>query len=193
MTLADPPVGGATPVIPVPEIRDHRRINAEIGRLLDYGHRRVVLDGVESQRLLLYGLSGGWVATIEVRGLAGPEFAAELDAPGLTVLGLGGAGVGAGRGLRAGTLCLVGPVGDLVGNDMRGGRIVVVGPSGHRAGLRMAGGFLTLCGPTGRLLGERQSGGVIALQDLSREGHAGHARSGGRLLIHGAEMGRSVE
>lgn len=175
---------GPHPVVPVPEIRDHRRVNAEVGWLLDAGHRRVILEGVESQRLILNGLRGGWEATIEVRGTAGPEFAAEVDAPGLTIIGLGGAGVGAGRGLRAGTLCLLGPVGDLVGNDQRGGSIVVVGPSGHRAGLRLAGGTLTLHGPTGRLLGERQSGGVIVLLGPSHGPHAGHARAGGTLSLN---------
>ena len=68
---------------PIPEVREYPRINAEVVRHLDAGHARVVLAGAGGHRLLLHRLTGPWNAVVEVEGHAGPELAAELDAPGL--------------------------------------------------------------------------------------------------------------
>src|SRR4029453_17950212 len=87
--------GGEAPLVVIPEIRDYQRINAEVGRLLADGHGRVRLLGAEGHRLLLAGLRGAWEAVVEVEGRAGPELAADLDAPGLLVVCLGPAADGA--------------------------------------------------------------------------------------------------
>jgi methylamine---glutamate N-methyltransferase subunit B len=175
-----PEPAGPAPVLPVPEIRDYQRINAQVAQLLDRGHPRVVLAGVEGQRLLLSGLVGPWRATVEVEGSAGPELAAALDAPGLRVVCRGAAADGAGRGLRAGSVLILGPAGDATGYAMAGGVLVAAGEAGPRAGLSQSGGVLVLAGPVGRLAGERQSGGLlVALGDLGP--NAGHGRRGGRL------------
>ena len=89
------------PPIVVPELRDYQQINAELVRRLNLGQPHVRLEGVEGQRLLVSRLAGAWQAVIEVDGNAGPELAAELDAPGLTVVCRGSAADGAGRGLVA--------------------------------------------------------------------------------------------
>jgi glutamate synthase domain-containing protein 3 len=175
-------VSAASPaVVPVDEIRDYHRINAEITRLLNLGHVHLRLGGVGGQRLLLAGLSGPWEAAVEVVGAAGPELAADLDSPGLVVLAHGAAADGAGRGLRAGTLWVRGRAGDGLAYGQRGGVVAAVGPAGHRAGLAMQGGLLLLLGGAGRLAGERQAGGlVVARAGLGPD--AGHARRGGRLV-----------
>ena len=80
MTATDP-AGDDDPVIVVPEVRDYTKINAELTRLLDAGHRRVRLAGVDGQRLLARGLRGDWSAEVIVEGNAGPELAADLIAP----------------------------------------------------------------------------------------------------------------
>src|SRR5438067_56282 len=75
----------AVPEVAVPEVRDYARINAELIALLDRGHRHVRLAGADGQRLLAHGLRGDWNELVEVQGHAGPELAADLDAPGLVV------------------------------------------------------------------------------------------------------------
>lgn len=151
----------AVPVLTIPEIRDYQRINAELIQRLDAGHKLVRLAGVERQRLLVSGLKGSWEAVVEVEGEAGPELAAGLDAPGLTVVCRGAAADGAASGLRSGRVVILGAAGAAVGYAQRGGTVVVAGDAGPRAGLNQSGGILTLLGRTGQLAGERQSGGVL--------------------------------
>ena len=188
MPRPGPPVGDepGTVVLPVPEIRDYQRINAELVQALDAGHGSVQLAGVEGQRLLVSGLRGGWKAIVEVEGDAGPELAAGLDAPGLIVVCRGRAGDGAGSGLRSGCLLLLDGVGAAVGYALRGGTIVVHGDAGPRAGLNQAGGLLVLLGGVGPLAGERQSGGRLFLGSNRAQSPTGVGHRGsGRLLARG--------
>ena len=176
------PGAGAGITLSVPEIRDYELINKELAGLLGGGARRIVLAGVEGQRLLMSRLRGDWSATIVVDGHAGPELAAEMNAPGLTVLCLGGAADAAGRGLVAGRVVIEGDVGDGLGYAQRGGTILVRGGAGPRAGLMQAGGSLVVLGAVGRLAGERQSGGILVVPDDRVGPHAGRGRLGGRLV-----------
>jgi len=170
------------PIVPVSELRDYRRINAELSRLLDEGHPRVRLEGVEGQRLLLTGLAGGWDAVVELDGSAGPELAAGLNAPGLLVVCQGDAADGAGSGLFGGRVLIAGDTGAVVGYAQRGGVVVVAGSAGPRAGLNQSGGTLVLLGPAGRLAGERQSGGTLFVRAEGVGPHASRDRRGGRLV-----------
>ncbi len=172
----------ATVVLTVPEIRDFDRINAEVAQRLNDGVAHIILAGVDRQRLLCLRLQGPWTAIIEVQGNAGPELAAEMNAPGLTVLAHGNAADGVGRGLIAGRIILTGSVGDGVGYCQRGGTILIRGDAGHRAGLMQSGGNLLVLGSVGRLAGERQSGGVFVYQSGHASAHEGHGRRGGRLI-----------
>jgi glutamate synthase domain-containing protein 3 len=168
--------------IPVPELRDYHQINAELVRHLARGRTRVRLEGVEGQRLLAWGLTGPWEAIVEVDGNAGPELAAEMDAPGITVVCRGMAADGAGRGLIAGTLVIRGTAGAATGYLQRGGLIVAAGATGPRPGLQQRGGDLVLIGPAGPLAGERRTGGRLFL-DVRRAGrHFDHAARGGRSV-----------
>lgn len=171
--------------LPVNEIRDYHRINAELAQQLDRGATRIRLTGVEGQRLLLSSLRGNWNATIELDGRAGPELASELDAPNLTILAHAGAADGAGRGLRSGSLFLLGETGNLVAYRQTGGAIYCLAPVGHRPGLELRGGSLLLASYSGRLIGERQCGGRIFVGPLAASGSStpGHARRGGRCLL----------
>ncbi|MBX6313732.1 MAG: glutamate synthase [Isosphaeraceae bacterium] len=173
----------SVPILTVPEIRDYQRINAQLVALLEAGHRHIRLVGVEGQRLLVFGLKGSWSATIEVEGRAGPELAAELEAPSLVVVARGPAADGAGRHLRAGTLLILGDADAAVAYGQAGGLVVVIGSAGPRAGLELAGGTLVLAGAVGRLAGERQSGGQIFAFADRLGPHAGHGRRGGRLIL----------
>ncbi len=179
---AAPAPGGDWVTLPVPDLRDYDRINAELTRLLDTGKTRVVLAGVEGQRLLACRLRGGWSATIVVDGDAGPELAAEMDAPDVTVLCRGGAADAAGRALVAGRLVIGGGAGDGLGYAQRGGTILVRGDAGHRAGLMQSGGSIVLLGTVGRLAGERQSGGLLVAHGDRLGPNAGRGRLGGRLV-----------
>ena len=192
MVATDPP-GGDDPVIVVPEVRDYTRINAELTRLLDAGHHRVRLAGVDGQRLLAQGLRGNWSAEVIVEGNAGPELAADLLAPGLTVSCTGGASDGAGRGLRLGRLLIHGDTGAAVGYAQAGGMIIVYGSAGPRAGLDQSGGELMILGSVDRLAGERQRRGTIALFGDHIGPFSGHGRSGGQILrgIEGYEFFRN--
>ena len=169
-------------VIPVAEIREYPRINAELARALDGGADCVRLAEVEGRRLLLAGLRGAWRAFVEVEGDAGPELAAEMDAPGVTVVARAAVGDGAGRGLIAGKILIFGDAGDAVGYDQRGGTIVVNGRAGHRAGLRQQGGDLYLWGGAGRLAGDRQAGGGLFVCPDLVGANLRHAATGGRLV-----------
>ncbi len=169
----------AGPVIVVPEVRDYVRINAELVALLDQGHPRIRLEGAEGQRLLASGLVGRWDAVIEVEGRTGPELAADLDAPGLRIIARGGTADGLGRGLRAGTILLIGDAGDGVGYAQSGGLLVVAGSVGHRAGLAQSGGTLAVLGSTGRLAGDRQSSGFFFLGRGGFGPYPGRGQSGG--------------
>jgi glutamate synthase domain-containing protein 3 len=169
-------------ILPVPEIRDYDRINAEVAQRLNDGVTHVVLAGVDRQRLLCLRLRGPWLATIEIQGNPGPELAAEMDAPGVTILCRGSAADGAGRGLIDGLLLVEGCVGDALGYCQRGGTILVTGDAGHRAGLMQAGGNLIVLGSVGRLAGERQSGGVFVYQGGNAGPYMGHGHRAGRLI-----------
>jgi glutamate synthase domain-containing protein 3 len=179
--------GGPSPASPVPslaipEIRDYQKINAELVALLDRGHPSVRLEGAEGQRLLASGLRGDWKAVIEIVGRTGPEVAAGLDAPGLTVIARGPSADGVARGLKAGRVLILGDSGDAAGYAQSGGLLVIAGAAGHRAGLAQSGGTLAILGPTGRLAGDRQSGGWIFLPSGVVGPHAGRGRRGGRLI-----------
>lgn len=177
----------AAAAVPVDEIRDYHRVNAELGRLLDLGHSLIRLERVAGQRLLLAGLVGPWEAAIEVHGPAGPELAAGMNAPGLVVVAHGDAADGAGRGLVAGMLWVRGVAGNLVGYEQRGGSVVVEGPARDRAGLRLSGGLLLLLSGAGRLAGERQAGGTIVVRGPLGADPA-HARRGGVIVLPGATI-----
>ncbi len=178
----------AAPSIVVPELRDYQQINAEVVRRLNLGEPHVRLEGVAGQRLLISRISGAWQALIEVEGNAGPELAAELDAPGLTVVCRGSAADGAGRGLAAGRLVIGGEASAAVGYFQRGGLIVAVGGVGPRAGLAQCGGDLVLLGKVGALAGERQTGGRLICMQGRTGPHAGHGRQAGRLIVLPAEQ-----
>jgi methylamine---glutamate N-methyltransferase subunit B len=176
--------GGPSPESPIPslaipEIRDYHKVNAELVALLDRGHPSIRLEGAEGQRLLASGLRGDWKAVIEIIGRTGPELAADLDAPNLTVIARGPSADGAGRGLKAGRVLILGDVGDVAGYAQSGGLLVIVGPAGHRAGLAQSGGTLAILGPVGRLAGDRQSGGRFFIPGGVLGPHAGRGRRGG--------------
>ncbi len=176
------PVDPGIPTISIPDVRDYQRINAELIQHLDAGHRLVRLAGAEGQRLLASGLVGHWDAVVEVLGFAGPELAAGLNAPGLTVLCQGSAADGAGSCLKNGSLIVRGDAGPAAGYAQAGGTIVVAGASGPRAGLNQSGGVLALLGPIGPLAGERQSGGRLFVASVSPARHWSRGQSGGRVI-----------
>lgn len=170
------------PTLPIPDIRDYERINAELVQWLDNGHAHVRLAGAEGQRLLVAGLVGAWSAVVEVEGRAGPELAAGMDAPGLTVVCRGPAADGAARSLRAGRVLILGNAGPSIGYAQAGGVILAARGVGPRAGLNQKGGVLILLGPVGQLAGERQSGGVV-FAHVDRLGpHASRGQRGGRFI-----------
>ncbi len=172
-------------LVDVAEIRDYAQINAHLVQALDRGARVVRLTGVDGQRLLGFRLKGPWNAVIEVDGPAGPELAAEMDAPNLRVVALQNAADGAGRGLRAGRLLILGSVADGLGYSMLGGSILALGGAGARAGLRQQGGLLAISGPVGPLAAERQSGGTFWSLAGPIGNHPSRGRRGGRLLANG--------
>lgn len=175
------------PSVSIPDIRDYERINATLVQFLDEGHARVRLQGAEGQRLLAAGLSGAWRAVVEIDGRAGPEIAAELNAPGLTVQCHGAVADGAGRALRAGRLLIAGDAGPALGYAMEGGTIIATGNAGPRAGLNQRGGVIVVLGSVGRLAGERQSGGLFFARGEALGPHAGRGARGGRLVRLGPE------
>jgi glutamate synthase domain-containing protein 3 len=170
------------PSLTIPEIRDYQKVNAELVNLLDRGHPLVRLEGAEGQRLLASGLSGAWVATVEIIGRTGPEAVADLDAPGLTVIARGSTLDGLARGLKAGRVIVLGDAGDAAGYAQSGGVLMVAGSTGHRAGLAQSGGVFAILGSTGRLASDRQAGGRLFLPSGRAGPHAGRGRRGGRLI-----------
>jgi hypothetical protein len=169
-------------VLAVPEIRDYHAINSEIVRHLDAGCRVIRLAGVRGQRLLASGLSGRWIAAIEVDGDAGPELGAGLAAEGLTVVCLGGVADGAASRLSAGNLVVLGDAGMAFGYAQRGGLAVAVGDVACRAGLCQSGGDLVLLGDVGPMAGERQSGGRLFARADRIGPHAGRGSRAGRFV-----------
>jgi glutamate synthase domain-containing protein 3 len=168
-------------VLSVPEIRDYRAVNQELVRCLDQGCPALRLTGAQGQRLLAAGLRGRWSAVLELEGDAGPELAAGLEAPGLTIVCRGSAGDGAASGLKAGSVLVLGQAGPAFGYAQGGGLALVVSAAGARAGLGQLGGDLVLLGGAGPMAGERQAGGrLCARGELGP--HAGRGRSGGRFL-----------
>lgn len=179
--------GRKPPRLMIPEIRDYQRINAALVALLDRGHPRVCLDGAEGQRLLASGLRGNWSATVEIVGRTGPETAANLDAPGLTVIANGPTADGVGQGLAAGRILIRGDAGDVSGYAQSGGLLVVLGSAGHRSGLWQSGGILAILGEVGRLAGECQSGGRFFLPSAPIGPHASRGQTGGRVIADEVE------
>lgn len=187
------PIGSArddtrvVPTVAIPELRDYHLINAEVVALLEAGHRHIRLAGAENQRLLLSGLTGDWDALLEVEGRVGPEFAAGLRAPNLTVLCQGSAADGLCQGMEAGVVCVLGDAGAAVGQGLRGGTLTVSGNVGPRAGLNQRGGFLILLGDVGRLAGDRQAGGRLFLFKARCGPYLGHGGRGGELIASGLD------
>ncbi len=175
------PVPATGAVVPVPEIRDYRAINLEIIRLLNEGQPRIILAGAHGQRLLAAGIAGPWRAVVEVDGDAGPELAAGLDAPGLTIVCRGGVEDGGASGLLSGFVAVMGSCGTAFGYAQRGGLAVAVGSVGPRAGLCQMGGDLVLLSDAGPLAGERQSGGRLFASARLGD-HPGRGHRGGRLV-----------
>jgi glutamate synthase domain-containing protein 3 len=171
----------ARSVLAIPELRDYQKINAEVIQRLDEGQRHIRLGGAEGQRLLLAGLAGPWSAIIEIEGSAGPELAAALDAPALTVVLHGPAADGPARGMRSGRLIVLGPAGDVLATALEGGVVLAAAGAGHRAGLNQRGGLIVVLGPIGRLAGERQAGGTLFAAD-GLGPYAGHGQRGGALI-----------
>ena len=166
----------------MPELRDYSQINAELVRRLNLGQTHVRLTGVAGHRLLAAGLDGPWHAMVDVEGDAGPELAAAMNAPNLTLRCLGTADDGCGSGFKAGRLLVRGSVGVALGYFQHGGLIVAVGDVVARAGLCQQGGYLLLLGRTGPLTGERQSGGCVFLQQSLAGPHAGRGARGGKRV-----------
>jgi glutamate synthase domain-containing protein 3 len=137
---------------------------------------------VAGQRLLVSRLAGPWNAVIELGGDAGPELAAELDAPALTVVCRGSVADGAASGLSQGRVLVLGEAGPVFGYRQSGGLALVVGRAGARAGLGQRGGDLVLLGGTGPQAGERQSGGRLFLREDGPGSPAGRGRRGGRFI-----------
>ena len=177
--------GGLTrpPFIVVPDVRDYTKINSELTALLDAGHPVVRLVGVDGQRLVASGLRGSWSAIIMVEGNAGPELAAELDAPNVIVACSGSAKDGAGRGIKAGRLRIGGDVDAALGYAQSGGTILVKGSAGPRAGLAQSGGLLIVLGEVGSLAGDRQSGGTLVIPNGPVGPFASFGRTGGRIVL----------
>jgi methylamine---glutamate N-methyltransferase subunit B len=168
-------------VLSIPEIRDYRAINGELLRQLDQGCRSIRLTGAGGQRLLMARLAGPWSAVIEVVGDAGPELAAEMDAPALSIVCRGSVADGGASGLLRGRVLVLGRTGPAFGYSQRGGLAMVVGTAGCRAGLCQLAGDLILIGQAGALAGERQMGGrLLVSADLGP--HAGRGRRGGRFV-----------
>lgn len=173
---------GDVAVIPIPEVRDYRAVNAAIVAHLGRGHKTIRLAGMRGQRLMASGLSGPWSATIVIEGDAGPELAAGLEAPELSIVCQGHAADGAASGMRSGRLVVMGPAGPAFGYALKGGLAVAAGSVGPRAGLNQAGGDIVLLGQTGALAGERQAGGrLFAIADRLGP-HASRGHRGGRLV-----------
>jgi len=183
------PAVPAEVVLSVPEIRDYRAINAALIRSLDQGCQSFRLTGVNGHRLLASGLAGSWTAAIEVVGDAGPELAAEMDAPGVTVVCRGSTADGGASRLKSGRVLILEAAGPAFGYALRGGLAMVVGTTGARAGLLQMGGDLILIGRAGRLVGERQSGGRL-LTHAQLGPHAGRGRLGGRFIRIDVDGGR---
>ena len=179
----------SVPILVVPEIRDYRRINEEIVALLNLGHSQIRLEGVEGQRLVASGLAGSWQATIEVEGRIGPEFGANLDAPGLRIIAVGDTLDGAGSGLRSGTILINGHAGSGLGYAQSGGLLVVGGDAGDRAGLTQSGGTVAVLGSVGRLAGDRQEGGFFFLGSGRTGPHASRGQRGGHLVAWSVPLG----
>ena len=182
--LPEPPA----PPIVVPELRDYQQINAELVRRLNLGERHVRLEGVAGQRLLVSRIAGAWRALIEVDGNAGPELAAELDAPDLTVVCRGErrrwrrprpggwTALHRGRGRCGHRLFPAGRA------DRRGRRRRTEGRPGP------AWGRPCTSRQGWRLAGERQAGGRLFFKQGRIGPHAGHGRRAGRLIALPSEQ-----
>jgi glutamate synthase domain-containing protein 3 len=173
----------------VPELRDYSQINAELVRRLNLGQTHVRLTGVAGHRLLAAGLDGPWHAMVDVEGDAGPELAAAMNAPNLSLRCLGTAADGCGSGLKAGRLLVRGSIGVALGYFQHGGLIVAAGDVASRAGLCQQAGDLVLLGRAGPLAGERQAGGRLFLQQSLAGPHAGRGARGGKRLDLDARLG----
>ena len=171
-----------TALILVPEIRDYERINLEIAARLQAGFRRILLQGVEGQRLLVSGLSGDWQGTVILRGRAGPDLGAGLNVPRLTVICEGDVADGVGHSLRGGLILVRGDAGTCAGYGQTGGQIVIEGNAGPRAGINQKGGLLAILGQAGDFAGERRRNGILALFGDRVGKLRDHAATGGRFL-----------
>jgi glutamate synthase domain-containing protein 3 len=171
----------AAPIL-VAELRDYHQVNAEIARLLNLGRRHIRLEGVTGQRLLVAGLAGTWNAVIEVEGDSGPELAAGMDCPEITLVCRGAVADGAGQGLRGGRLVIGGSSGAVLGYVQAGGTIVASSDSGPRPGLGKSGGDLFLLSTVGSLAGERQSGGRLFYPTGRAGPHLGRGARGGKII-----------
>ncbi|MFM1801712.1 MAG: hypothetical protein RJA81_1064 [Planctomycetota bacterium] len=148
----------------LPEWRDSQAVTRQVVTALNLGVSKVVLSGARGDRLLLAGLSGDWSATIRIDGNVGSELAREMNSPGITVLATGDVGAGAGSGLKAGRLLILGRSGALAGTQIENGEIWCLGPAGNRLGYRASGGLIVVGDGLGLMAMDRRVSGTVRIQ-----------------------------
>ena len=181
-----------------------RALNEAVRAALKGGAPEVVLRGVNGQRYIGAGLSGG--ARIVIEGVPGNDLACFMAGPRIEVRGNAQDGVG--NTMSAGAVVVHGHAGDVLGYSMRGGRILVRGNAGYRVGIHMKAyrdrSPVVIVGGTVRAyFGEYMAGGTLAVlgigcaEDEPLAGDfVGTGMHGGEIYLRGAvepwQLGREV-
>ena len=174
---------------------DTRRLNQELRKIVNNGHREIELLNVTGQRYIAAGLKGDF--QIDIDGTPGNDLGAFMDGPTIRVHGNGQDGYG--NTMNSGEIVVQGDVGDITGLSARGGRIFVKGNAGYRTGVHMkefqgSRPIIVIGGSAGDYLGEYMAGGVVLLLGQGLEGNhqadfVGTGMHGGVIYLKGEVRG----
>ncbi|MGQ9628283.1 MAG: hypothetical protein ACUVV0_15440 [Anaerolineae bacterium] len=171
---------------------DFRQVNEWLRCFQEKGEQDVLLRGVQGQRYIGTGLTGGMHIIIE--GTPGNDLGAFMDGCSITVKGNAQDAVG--NTMNSGRIVVHGRAGDVVGHSMRGGDIYIKGDVGYRVGIHMKATaekapVLIVGGAARDFLGEYMAGGTLIVLGLETRAisltgnYLGTGMHGGVIYLRG--------
>ncbi|MDW7675851.1 MAG: hypothetical protein SCK28_15105 [Bacillota bacterium] len=183
----------------------YKNLNEKIFNLINEGHQKIKLVGVNGQRYIGTGIASR--SHIIMEGTPGNDMAAYMN--GSTIEVFGNAQDAAANTMNDGEIIIHGHTGDTLGYAMRGGTIYVRDYVGYRVGIHMKEyeekvPVIVVGGNAGDFLGEYMAGGILIVLGLNKEpdkplvgNFCGTGMHGGVMYLRGQvqshQLGREVK
>ncbi len=145
----------------------YKKLNKQIHNMINFKHKKILLDDVCGQRFIAASLQGN--LEIEINGLPGNDLGIFLDGPKIVING--NCEDQAGNTMNDGEIIVHGEGGDVIGLSARGGKIYIKKDVGYRVGIHIKEyenkfPVIVIGGTTKDFLGEYMAGGLIIVLGL---------------------------